>query len=226
MTFASEVSSGPKIARKTKKPEDHEGGGADLVAAEETKKDLPPTDACGRRLALAPSGGGWGTRARSAVIWATTQSLLPGRADPRIEPAIEQVGDQIRDHDRDRDHQEDTLHQRVIARLNGLEEGVADPLVLEDRLDQKGTADDEADRDRQLGEERQNGVAADVADGDPALSEAARPRRGDEVFLDGGDGAALHQQHPGPETGQRIGENRQRGVVERIPDEGEAELQS
>src|SRR5918999_1119068 len=70
-----------------------------------------------------------------------------------------------------------------------------DPGVDEDLLDQERPADDEADRDRQLGEERQYRVAADVGGGDPPVAQAAGAGDGDIIFVEGGHRRGLHQQH-------------------------------
>src|SRR5579859_3741443 len=98
---------------------------------------------------------GAGCPGRSArlvpTVWAT--GLLFLRRDPnaRIQPAIQQVREQVGDHHRGRDDQEDALHHRVVALVDAVLENPADPLVLEQRLDEQRTADDESGGDGDLG---------------------------------------------------------------------------
>ena len=71
--------------------------------------------------------------------------------------------------------------------VNGLEQDIADALILEDLLDHDCATDDETRGDRCLGEERQDRVATDIGAHDAAIFESAGACDSDEVFAEGGD---------------------------------------
>src|SRR5690606_27654226 len=91
--------------------------------------------------------------------------LLFVEFDARIEHAVEDIGQKIGNDDGERDHQKNALHDRVVPLGDAIEEHAADALVLEDRFDQDRTADDEPNRNRELGKEGQDGVASYIGGG-------------------------------------------------------------
>src|SRR3954449_3102416 len=150
-----------------------------------------------RRLARAPevtgTSGPSGVTAVMVVVAADTSALLPGT---RVEEQVGDVGQQVGHQHRQRDHQEHALHQRVVLGADGLEQVVADPGVGEDDLDQVPAADDEAQRQRETGDVRQQRVAGGVADHHAALGQAFRVRDGDVVLRGDRHHHVAHGQDP------------------------------
>src|SRR5207248_11446814 len=106
-----------------------------------------------------------------------------GAPDPRVELRVQKVGDEVGHDDRDRSQQHHSLDHRVVTLGDRGEESETDALVREDLLDDRGAPDDEADADRELCDEWQDGVPSDVGGAYPAVGEPARSGRGDVVLL-------------------------------------------
>src|SRR5436853_4383358 len=140
----------------------------------------------------------------SSVMAEDLQSPLALGADARVETAVEQVRQQIGDDNGRGDDQEDALHDRIVALVNGAPQDEADALILEQRLDQNGAADDEAGGDCQLGKQGQHRVAPNVRGRDAAVFEPARPRGGHVVLVQRGYGRGLHDEHPGTDREQNV----------------------
>src|SRR5207245_6542840 len=106
-----------------------------------------------------------------------------GAADPWVELRIQEVGGQVRNNYRDRRQEDDPLDHRIVALPHRVQQAEPDALVREDLLDDRRAADDEAHADRQLREEGQYGVTADIRRADVTVGQAASAGRCDVVLL-------------------------------------------
>src|SRR5258706_15301491 len=106
-------------------------------------------------------GPGPGLVAINVVLSSVISGHLP-RA--RIDQHIDDVGKQVgRQHDQG-DDDEDPLHQRVVEFAQRVEEMKTDPWIVEDDLNQDLAGDEKADRDSEVGDDRQQRVASRVPD--------------------------------------------------------------
>src|SRR5438045_3626542 len=84
-------------------------------------------------------------------------------ADPGIDEAIEDVDQEVAHDEADRDQEYDALHERVVAREDGVHHEAADAGQGEDVLGDDGAADQRAKLQPQHGDHRDERVAQYVA---------------------------------------------------------------
>src|SRR6266852_6434438 len=97
----------------------------------------------------------------SVVLSIVISSHLPrARIDQHVDDVRQQVG---RQYD-ERDDDEDPLHQRVVELAQRVEKVKADPWIVEDDLNQDLAGDEKADRNREVGDDRQQCIAGGIPD--------------------------------------------------------------
>ena len=117
----------------------------------------------------------WGSALDAGSASLGHDALDPG-ARPRVDDHVGDVDDEVRDQDADHDEQEDALEQEVVAVLDRREDQLAEPRVAEDDLGHERAADDRAERERESGELRQDGVPVGVPADEPAAAPRATAR--------------------------------------------------
>ena len=110
-----------------------------------------------RRLLRQPLGGSRGHDTR----------------DPWVEDRVTDVNEEIDDDVGDRDEQRDALDHDVVASVDRVEDGLADPREVEDRLRQDGARQERAEGQADDRHDRQQGRPETMADHHRPLREAA-----------------------------------------------------
>src|SRR6266850_3889654 len=116
--------------------------------------------------------------APTASASAASRMTAPKRlaADPGIDEAIEDVDEEVAHDEADRDQEYDALHERVVAREDGVHHEAADAGQGEDVLGDDGAADQRAELQPQHGDHRDERVAQHVAAHHASLRQALGAR--------------------------------------------------
>ena len=132
----------------------------------------------------------------------------------RVELRVGEVGEQVDRHHGDAEDQGQRLDHRVVAREDRVDQLAAEPGQREDVLDDHQPGEQEPDVESEHGDGRDQRVAEDVLEHDPALAQPAGPRRLDELGLERLDDS--HAQ--GPQQDRREieadGDRRQRQAAQ------------
>src|SRR5690606_12441117 len=80
-------------------------------------------------------------------------------ARPRVDESVDEVHEEVRGEHGERDHEERPLHEREVARLDRVEQELAQARVAEHLLHDDRARDHEPERDAEPGERREGRVA-------------------------------------------------------------------
>src|SRR5215210_5851675 len=123
--------------------------------ATKAKRIASPPTACGRaRTSRRRASPGPAGRPRQP-----SGSPSRSRHHPRVELEVKEVGDEVEEDHGEGEEQERSLQNRVVALVDGLDDGEPDTRVGEDVFDGDRPADDEAQRERDERHDGQQGVA-------------------------------------------------------------------
>src|SRR5690242_7665873 len=97
---------------------------------------------------------------------AVPRASRPPIGNARVEPGVDNVEDQCREAERDDDDEHDALDHKMVVLADRLEEQRANTGITENHFDQHRAREYLAERQRQGGNLRQDGVAQAVAQKD------------------------------------------------------------
>src|SRR5262249_21094932 len=123
------------------------------------------------------------------------------------------------EQDRDRDYQEDRLSEGEVLVADSFVEEVADTGIGEHSLGENGAADDEAEREREVSDVRQNRVARTVGEDDPAIRQPLRLGQGHVVLAEHRDHHVPHAEQPARNRGDDDRGGREYSMTDRTLDE-------
>src|SRR5215470_10836586 len=103
------------------------------------------------------------SRAGEAVVARARAAAGSAISDPRIDPAIEEIHEQVAQDEADGDEQDHALHERVVAREDGVDHEAPDSRKSEDVLRDDGAPDEGAELEPEHRDHRDQGVLQHVA---------------------------------------------------------------
>src|SRR5216684_8832325 len=119
-------------------------------------------------------------------------------SDPRIDPAIEEIHEQVAQDEADGDEQDHALHERIVAREDGVHHQAPHAGEGEDVLGDDGAADQGAELEAEHRDHGNQSVFQHVTTDHPPLRESLGPRRADIVLRE-------RLQHAGAERARNHG---------------------
>jgi hypothetical protein len=149
-------------------------------------------------------------------VWGLKRNTAHWKADPRVDEGDEKVRDDVADQQQQAREQHHAHDHRIVPIQDRVQAEEAEPVDIEDRLDEKGATDQQRDVLAEGGGDGDQRVAQGMAGDGPAEGHALGNRRADVVRRQVVHQVVLQQQRDQREAADQVADQRQQRVPQQI----------